>query len=123
MIPSDKHLQISSLAFDELDQMDLTGPFEVFAGLPNSTHRIFAKTAGPVRAVPGLKLVPDAALADAPQLDVLHIPGGFGQEALMEDEEVLGWIRRQAKGAVCTGVLICGAAGLIKGQRSHHGAT
>jgi cyclohexyl-isocyanide hydratase len=77
--------------------MDLTGPFEVSAGLPNSTHRIFAKTAGPVRDVHGLKLVPDEALADAPQLDVLHIPGGFGQEALMADEEVLGWIRRQAK--------------------------
>jgi hypothetical protein len=53
MIPPDKHLQIGSLAFDELDQMDLTGPFEVFAGLPNSTHRIFAKTAGPVRDVHG----------------------------------------------------------------------
>jgi cyclohexyl-isocyanide hydratase len=58
MIPPDKHLQIGSLAFDELDQMDLTGPFEVFAGLPNSTHPIFAKTAGPVRDVHGLKLVP-----------------------------------------------------------------
>ena len=51
MIPPDKHLQIGSLAFDELDQMDLTGRFEVFAGLPNSTHRIFAKTASPVRDV------------------------------------------------------------------------
>ena len=48
--------------------------------------------------MPGLKLVPDAALADAPQLDVLHIPGGFGQEALMEDEEVLGWIRATGEG-------------------------
>jgi cyclohexyl-isocyanide hydratase len=71
--------------------MDLTGPFEVLACLPNSIHRIFAKTAEPVRDVHGLKLVPDAALADAPQLAVLHIPGGSGQEALMEDEEVLGW--------------------------------
>ncbi len=123
MIPPDRHLQIGSLAFDGLDQIDLTGPFEVFARLPNSTCRIFAKTAAPVRDVRGLKLVPDAALADAPQLDVLHIPGGFGQEALMEDEDVLGWIRQQAKGAlcifaVCTGVLICGAAGLIKGRQA-----
>lgn len=91
MIAPDKHLQIGSLAFDELDQMDLTGPFEVLACLPNSIHRIFAKTAEPVRDVHGLKLVPDAAPADAPQLDVLHILGGSGQEALMEDEEVLGW--------------------------------
>ena len=123
MIAPDQHLQIGSLAFDALDQMDLTGPFEVLACLPNSTHRIFAKTVAPVQDVHGLKLVPDATLSDAPQLDVLHIPGGFGQEALMEDEDVLGWIRRQAKGAqlifaVCTGVLICGAAGLIKGRQA-----
>jgi cyclohexyl-isocyanide hydratase len=70
--------------------VDLTGPFEVFAGLPNSFHRIFAQTTAPMRDAHGLKLVPDAALADAPQFDVLHIPGGFGQEALMEDEDVLG---------------------------------
>ena len=62
-------------------------------------------------------------VADAPQLDVLHIPGGFGQEALMEDDEVLGWIRRQAAGAhsvfsVCTGALLCGAAGLLKERRA-----
>ena len=70
-----------------------------------------------------MRLTPDAALADAPQLDVLHVPGGFGQEALMEDAEVLGWIRRQAAGArsifsVCTGALLCGAAGLLKGRRA-----
>src|SRR6185437_15336461 len=68
-------------------------------------------------------LAPDATLADAHQLDVLHVPGGIGQEALMEDAEVLGWIRRQASGAccmfsVCTGALICGAAGLLKGRRA-----
>jgi len=62
-------------------------------------------------------------LAEAPPLDVLHVPGGFGQEALMEDPEVLGWIRQQAGGAssifsVCTGALLCGAAGLLKGRRA-----
>ena len=67
--------------------------------------------------------MPDAGLADAPPLDVLHVPGGFGQEALMEDAEVLGWIRQQAAGAcsifsVCTGALLCGAAGLLKGRRA-----
>ncbi|TXM89175.1 DJ-1/PfpI family protein, partial [Methylobacterium sp. WL103] len=66
---------------------------------------------------------PDAALADAPQLDVLHVPGGFGQEALMRDEAVLGWIRRQAEGAghvfsVCTGALLLGGAGLLRGRRA-----
>jgi cyclohexyl-isocyanide hydratase len=123
MIPQDTHLQIGSLLFEGLDQIDLTGPFEVFARIPNATYRVFAKTTASVRDVRGLRISPDAALADAPQLDVLHVPGGFGQEALMDDEEVLGWIRRQAADArcvfsVCTGALICGAVGLLKGRRA-----
>jgi cyclohexyl-isocyanide hydratase len=76
-----------------------------------------------VRDLKGLWLMPDASLADAPPLDVLHVPGGLGQEALMEDTEVLGWIRQQALGAchifsVCTGALLCGAAGLLRGRRA-----
>jgi cyclohexyl-isocyanide hydratase len=123
MIPHDTHLQIGSLLFEGVDQIDLTGPFEVLSRIPNSTYRIYGKTAGTVRDIKGLRLTPDGALSDAPQLDVLHIPGGFGQEALMEDQEVLGWIAQQAAGArsvfsVCTGALICGAAGLLKGRRA-----
>ena len=116
MIRHDVHLQIGSLLFEGIDQIDLTGPFEVLS-------RIYGKTAAPVRDIKGLRLTPDATLRDAPPLDVLHVPGGFGQEALMEDAEVLGWIRQQASGAcsifsVCTGALLCGAAGLLKGRRA-----
>jgi cyclohexyl-isocyanide hydratase len=123
MIPSDRHLQMGSLLFEGLDQIDLTGPFEVLSRIPNSTYRLFAKTADSVRDIRGLRLTPDAALAEAPKLDVLHVPGGFGQEALMDDEEVLSWVNRQADGAscvfsVCTGALICGAAGLLRGRRA-----
>jgi cyclohexyl-isocyanide hydratase len=123
MIPPHVHLQVGSLLFEGLDQIDLTGPFEVLSRIPNSTYRIYGKTADPVRDVRGLRLTPDAALADAPPLDVLHVPGGFGQEALMEDAQVLDWIRQQAGGAcsifsVCTGALLCGAAGLLKGRRA-----
>jgi len=123
MIPHDTHLQVGSLLFEGLDQIDLTGPFEVLSRIPNSTYGLYGKTAGTVRDLKGLRLTPDAALADAPQLDVLHVPGGRGQEALMEDEEVLAWIRQQAAGAhsvfsVCTGALICGAAGLLRGRRA-----
>jgi cyclohexyl-isocyanide hydratase len=123
MIPHDVHLEIGSLLFEGVDQIDLTGPFEVLSRIPNSTYRCYGKTAAPVRDLKGLLLTPDAALADAPPLDVLHVPGGFGQEALMEDAQVLGWIRQQAAGAgsifsVCTGALLCGAAGLLKGRRA-----
>lgn len=123
MIPHDTHLHIGSLLFEGIDQIDLTGPFEVLSRLPNSTYRIYGKTAAPVRDLKGLRLTPDAALGEAPPLDVLHVPGGYGQEALMEDAEVLDWIRRQVSGgcrifSVCTGALICGAAGLLKGRRA-----
>ena len=123
MVPSDTHLQIGSLVFDGMDQLDLTGPFEVLSRIPNATYRLYGKTAQTVRDVKGLRLLPDADLAAAPALDVLHVPGGFGQDALMEDDVVLDWIRTQAAGArvvfsVCTGALLCGAAGLLKGRRA-----
>jgi cyclohexyl-isocyanide hydratase len=123
MIPHNAHLHIGSLLFEGIDQIDLTGPFEVLSRIPNATCRIYGKTAAPVRDLKGLRLTPDATLDEAPPLDVLHVPGGFGQEALMEDADVLGWIRQQASGAccifsVCTGSLICGAAGLLRDRRA-----
>ena len=122
MIPADTHLTIGSLLFDGLDQIDLTGPFEVLSRIPNATYRLYGKSAEPVRDMKGLRLAPDATLDEAPQLDVLHVPGGFGVEALMQDDEVLSWLRRQAAGArvfsVCTGALLLGAAGLLKGRRA-----
>jgi cyclohexyl-isocyanide hydratase len=123
MIPHDTHLHIGSLLFEGVDQIDLTGPFEVLSRIPNATYRIYAKTSAPVRDLKSLLLTPDGTLADAPPLDVLHVPGGFGQEALMEDTQVLAWLRRQAEGgcsifSVCTGALLCGAAGLLKGRRA-----
>jgi cyclohexyl-isocyanide hydratase len=123
MIPRNVHLHIGSLLFEGIDQIDLTGPFEVLSRIPNATYRIYGKTPAPVRDVKGLRLTPDATLVEAPPLDVLHVPGGFGQEALMEDADVLGWIRQQASGAcrifsVCTGALICGAAGLLRDRRA-----
>lgn len=124
-------LEIGSLLFEDLDQADLTGPFEVLTRIPDARCRIYAKSLRPVRDVRGLRLIPDATLEEAPQLDILHIPGGYGQEAVMDDRATLEWVARQAAGAryvfsVCTGALICGAAGLLKGKRatthwaSHH---
>jgi len=123
MIRHDTHLHIGSLLFEGVDQIDLTGPFEVLSRIPNATYRIYSKVAAPVRDMKGLWLMSDASIAEAPPLDVLHVPGGYGQEALMEDTELLGWIRQQARGAcrifsVCTGALVCGAAGLLKGRRA-----
>lgn len=103
--------------------MDVTGPFEVFSKLPHSTCRLYAERADPVRDMGGLQLVPDATLKQAPQLDVLVVPGGFGQQQMMEHKAVLKWLQKQAQSArlilsVCTGALICGAAGLLHGKRA-----
>jgi len=72
-------LQIGSLLFEGLDQIDLTGPFEVLSRLPNSTYRIYSKTMATVRDVKGILLTPDAPLREAPKLDVMHVQGGPGQ--------------------------------------------
>ena len=71
----------------------------------------------------GLEIVPTTSFADCPPLDVICVPGGAGQIALMEDEETLDFLRRQAAGAryvtsVCTGSLVLGAAGLLRGYRA-----
>jgi cyclohexyl-isocyanide hydratase len=117
------HLEIGSLLFEGLDQIDLTGPFEVFSRLSNSDYHLYSISLKPIVDVHGLILQPDRVLEDAPQLDLLHIPGGFGQEALMEDQRVLDWIRNQVGGvrclfSVCTGALLIGAAGLLVGRRA-----
>ncbi len=119
----DRLLQIGGLIFPDLDQLDFTGPFEVLARLPNAAMHVIWKDQTTVRDQRGLLLAADTTFAEAPQLDVLIVPGGKGQQALMEDEDVLSFLRRQAAGAqcvlsVCTGALICGAAGLLKGRRA-----
>jgi cyclohexyl-isocyanide hydratase len=117
------HLNIGSLIFDDLDQVDLTGPHEVLSRLPDSSWKIYAKTMAPARDMKGLRILPDATLDEAPQLDVLHLPGGYGVDAALSDPVILNWVRRQAEGAqavftVCTGALLLGATGLLRGRRA-----
>lgn len=118
----DKPLSIGCLIFPGLDQLDFTGPFEVFSRIPNVSVHLIWKEASPVADMKGLILAPQTTLADCPPLDVVHIPGGAGQEALMHDELVLEWIQEQSQRAfvfsVCTGALICGAAGLLQNKRA-----
>jgi cyclohexyl-isocyanide hydratase len=123
MTEPDQTLHIGALLFEGVDQLDLTGPFEVLARTPGAAFRLYAKTLAPVADVRGLRLLPDATLDAVPRLDILLIPGGFGQEALMEDEATLAWVREKAEEAshvlsVCTGALILGAAGFLRGRRA-----
>ena len=114
---------IGMLIFPDMTQLDFTGPYEVFAQVPKCEVRVIAKTLQPVAAKGGLRFLPDTMLAEAPQLDLVFVPGGPGVGALMEDREVLEFLRRQAGKAkyvtsVCTGALVLGAAGLLKGYKA-----
>jgi cyclohexyl-isocyanide hydratase len=116
-------LNIGGFVFDDMDQADLTGPFEVLSRVPDSTFHVIARTKEPIRDVRGLILTPTLSFSESPQLDVLLVPGGNGVNALMEDEEVLNFLRHQAAASkvilsVCTGALLCGAAGLLEGKRA-----
>jgi cyclohexyl-isocyanide hydratase len=120
--PGDSHLQLGILIYPRMDQIDFTGPFEVFSRLPNATVYVLGKEKAPFRDIAGLILTPEKLLSETPELDVLQIPGGPGQEDLMEDEAVLSAIRKQMESgrllySVCTGALICGAAGVLQGRR------
>ena len=117
-------MRIVALVFPGIDQMDLTGPFEVLARLPDATVHLVWKELTPVRDAAGLVLTPNATLeTELDPLDVLLVPGGRGQVPLMEDEAILCWLRARATKArfilsVCTGALTLGAAGLLSGRHA-----
>jgi cyclohexyl-isocyanide hydratase len=118
-----KDLTIGALIFPRMDQIDFTGPFEVLSRVPNSTIHALAKTNSPIRDIQGLVLTPEMSISEAREFDVLLVPGGYGQQELMNDEEVLSLIRNHfAAGrlafSVCTGALLCGAAGILRGRQA-----
>lgn len=113
--------RIGLLLFRRLTQLDLTGPYEVFGRVPDA--EVLLVGSGEARSDTGLRLRPDVGFAEAPQLDVICVPGGPGVNAAMEDEEILAFLRLQAERAawitsVCTGALVLGAAGLLRGYRA-----
>jgi cyclohexyl-isocyanide hydratase len=114
---------IGLLIFPDLTQLDMTGPYEVLARLPNTKVLLVAHTMAPVKTDRGMQIVPSITFAQCPQLDLVMVPGGPGQQQLMEDALVIEFLQRQARGAkyvtsVCTGSLVLGAAGLLKGKRA-----
>ena len=116
-------LNVGIVLFPNLTQLDLTGPYEVFARLPGTKVYLIAAALAPVRSERGLTIAPDATFESAPLLDILCVPGGPGVDAMMEDEGLLGFLRARAPGAryvtsVCTGALVLGAAGLLHGYRA-----
>jgi cyclohexyl-isocyanide hydratase len=130
-IPSDQKgvsvsnapLEIGLLFFPGMTQLDVTGPFEVFARLPGARIHLLWKRIEPITSDVGLTLMPTTTFADCPKLDVLCVGGGPGQMALMDDLEVLRFIAQAGASAryvtsVCAGCFILAGAGLLDGYQS-----
>jgi cyclohexyl-isocyanide hydratase len=116
-------LQIGLLIFPNLTQLDLTGPVQVFSSVPGAKLHLLWKRIEPVRSDSVLTLTPTTTFAECPPCDVICVPGGAGTDDVINDEETLGFLRKQAQSAkyvtsVCTGSLVLGAAGLLKGYRA-----
>ncbi len=116
-------LSIAFLLFPNLTQLDLTGPAQVLSRLGNARLDLVWKTLDPVPTDAGFSILPTATFADVPRADILCVPGGFGINAVIANDEAMAWV--QAVGAdatwvtsVCTGSLILGAAGLLDGYRA-----
>src|ERR1700748_3391874 len=116
-------LQIGLVIFPKVTQLDFTGPLQVFSSLPGAKVHLIWKRIEPVTSDSVLTLTPTTTFADCPQLDVICVPGGAGVNDMVNDEEMLDFLRRQATAAqyvtsVCTGSLVLGAAGLLRGYRA-----
>jgi cyclohexyl-isocyanide hydratase len=116
-------LHIGLVLYPRLTQLDLTGPFEVLHRLPDAKVHLVWKDTQPVYSDSGLGLLPTMTFAECPPLDVVFVPGGHGQVALMTDPVVLDFLRQHGRTAryvtsVCTGALVLGAAGLLDGYNA-----
>jgi len=117
---------IGMLLFTDAEELDFVGPWEVFtmaAQLRDDVQVVtLAERAEPVRCAKGMRVIPDHALADAPALDVVLVPGGQGTRREVENPVVIDWLKQIAPGlrwvtSVCTGSLLLCEAGLARGRR------
>jgi len=116
-------MNIAFLLFPDVTQLDLTGPAQVLSRMKDAKIALVAKTMEPVPTDSGFALLPTATFETSPAPDILCVPGGFGVTGAMEDEATLAWLRAAAADAqwvtsVCTGALVLGAAGLLRGYRA-----
>jgi transcriptional regulator GlxA family with amidase domain len=128
-------LRVAVLIFDDVEVLDFAGPFEVFGVARDPQGRFcfevftVALSGDVVVARNGLRIEPHCAAANMGPVDVFIVPGGYGSRREMKREETLAFVRQASQSAavtlsVCTGSLILGAAGLLRGlaATTHFGA-
>ncbi|MFV0298534.1 MAG: DJ-1/PfpI family protein [Hyphomicrobiaceae bacterium] len=123
MSASKEVFRVGLLLFPKVTQLDMTAPYEIFIKFPGARVELVARTLDPVEADGGMRILPTTTYAACPDLDLICVPGGGGMNALLNDEETLSFLRQKAASAryvtsVCTGALVLGAAGLLKGRRA-----
>lgn len=114
---------IAFLPFPGMTQLDMTGPAQILSRLPGAKVDLVWKAKDPVPTDAGFSIMPTAVFADVPRADILCIPGGIGVSDVMNDDEAMAWVRQVGGSAtwvtsVCTGSLILGAAGLLRGYKA-----
>jgi cyclohexyl-isocyanide hydratase len=120
---SSERLRTGLLLFPGITPLDAAGPYEVLARAPELDVLLIAKTKGETRSELGLALLADEDFASAPDLDILCVPGGKGIVEAASDAATIDFLKRQGARAryvtsVCTGALLAGAAGLLRGYRA-----
>lgn len=126
-----KQWKVGIFLFDEVEVLDFAGPFEAFSltMLPGQKEKPFlvqtvSQKAELIMARNGLRVLPDYSFDNAPEFDILVIPGGYGAEEIeIRNEPVIGWIREQGQrimllASVCTGAFLLAKAGLLDGRRA-----
>lgn len=117
------HLRVAFLLFPNVTQLDLTGPAQVLSRLGNAKLDLVWRTREPVMTDAGFAIVPTATFDEVPRADILCVPGGIGVTDVIADDEAMAWVARVGAEAewvtsVCTGSLILGGAGLLRGYRA-----
>ncbi len=126
-------MQAGILIFDDVEELDFVGPWETLASVnrvgPGRIDLKLIGTGSRVRAVNGMRVLPDLVMEECPQLDWLIVPGGKGRNRQMLEDRTLSFVRRQYHGltylaSVCTGTFILARAGLLAGKlaTTHHSA-
>jgi len=116
-------MRIAFLLFPNVTQLDLTGPAQFLSRLPDAKVDLVWDSLEPVPTDAGFSILPTATFADIPQADLLCVPGGIGVSKVIDHAPALDWVRQVGSEAqwvtsVCTGALILGAAGLLRGYKA-----
>jgi cyclohexyl-isocyanide hydratase len=116
-------MNIVFVLFDNVTQLDFTGPVQFLSRLPGAKVHVVSKDGAAVKTDCGFSILPRSGFAQCPQADVLCVPGGHGVRDAIADQVIVDFVRQQAKGAdyitsVCTGAFILGAAGLLQGRKA-----